>query len=119
VVAQRLVRLVCSYCKEPVAIDWNTLGQLGIPESTAHNMNFFQGKGCPACAKTGYLRRAGIFEFLTPTERIRAEIEKNTLSTAQLRDLAMQNGMTTLRQEAVRLLLSGVTTIEETIRVTK
>lgn len=119
VVAQRLVRLVCSYCKEPVAIDWDVLGQLGISESTAHNMSFYKGKGCPACAKTGYLRRAGIFEFLSPTDRIRAEIEKNSLSTAQLRDLAIQNGMTTLRQEAIRLLLTGVTTIEETVRVTK
>jgi len=118
VVAQRLIRLVCQHCAQPDDPDERILSEIGIHGSTT-GFDFKRGAGCQVCNGTGHYRWTGIFEFLQPSERLRAELEAASLSTAQIRDIAVQGGMATLRGEAIALLKSGRTTAEETLRVTK
>ncbi|MEO8376374.1 MAG: GspE/PulE family protein [Candidatus Sumerlaeota bacterium] len=119
IVAQRLARLVCQYCKQPSFPDDAALRELGLNRVLVDGFDFETGKGCEVCNSTGYYRRTGIFEFLSPSERMRSALEAGGLSTSQIRDIAVQGGMRTLRQEAIVLMQQGMTTIEETIRVTK
>ncbi len=119
IVAQRLIRLVCQYCKQPGYPDDNQLRELGLNRVLVDGFDFQVGKGCQVCNSTGYYRRTGIFELLSPSERLRSALEAGGLSTSQIRDIAVQAGMRTLRQEAIVLLQQGVTTVDETIRVTK
>ena len=119
IVAQRLIRLACQYCKHPFFPDDNSLKELGLNRVLVDGFDFQQGKGCEVCNNTGYYRRTGIFEFLSPSERLRSALEAGGLSTSQIRDIAVQGGMRTLRQEAIVLMQQGMTTTEETIRVTK
>ena len=118
IVAQRLIRLVCQYCKKPDRPDESDLRELNII-SKASEFDFQKGAGCETCNQTGYYRRTGIFEMLQPSERMRVELENATLSTGQIREIAMQGGMSTLRQEAIDLLREGRTSVEETLRITK
>ncbi len=91
VLAQRLVRKVCTTC---------------------------HGAGCPTCGQTGYLGRTGVFELLVTNEAIRAQIH-TLASEAELRTAALANGMTLMRQDGERLVQSGVTSREELVRVTR
>ncbi|CAN5390423.1 hypothetical protein BH09SUM1_BH09SUM1_34010 [soil metagenome] len=117
VMAQRLIRLVCQHCSENYEPGTEALTELGMTRS--HGMVFRRGKGCTICNNTGYFRRTGVFEMLEPSDRLRGAIENEKLSTSEIRNLAIQSGMKTLRQESIELLLQGLTTVEETIRVTK
>lgn len=118
IVAQRLIRLVCQYCKKPYHPDEGVLRELGL-KPPLDDFNFQRGTGCETCNNTGHYRRTGIFEMLRPSERMRVELENASLSTGQIRELAVQGGMRTLRQEAILLLKEGRTSAEETLRVTK
>jgi general secretion pathway protein E len=94
VLSQRLVRRCCPVC--------------GGPSKAA---------GCTACGQTGYQGRSGVYELLEVDEGLRALIHQRA-SEAQLRDWALQHGMRTLRQDGERWLATGVTTLEELLRVT-
>lgn len=118
VVAQRLIRLVCNYCKQPYTPNEESLNELGL-QLPLPAYDFQKGQGCQVCNQSGFFRRTGIFEMLTPSDRLRIELESGTLSTGQIREIAVQGGMRTLRSQALTLLKEGRTTVEETVRVTK
>jgi type IV pilus assembly protein PilB len=119
--AQRLVRALCQKCKEPYEVELDWLIKLGIPRQQlqAHNgkVTLHKNKGCENCANTGYRGRQGLYEVLEVTDDIRQLVlEKAPSRTIKIQ--AMKQGMLTLRDCAVRKLLSGQTTAEEMMRVT-
>src|SRR5690606_24668516 len=119
IVAQRLIRLVCRECKQPHQPKPQLIEEIGLTSDQADEMEFFMGKGCDVCNHTGYHGRTGLYELLVPNGPIRTALEKGTLSTVELRQVAIENGMRTLREEALVLLKQGLTTAEEVLRVTK
>jgi type II secretory ATPase GspE/PulE/Tfp pilus assembly ATPase PilB-like protein len=90
---------------------------LGVEESAAKNAKFVEARGCKFCNESGYKGRVGIFEVLKATPQIQRLIT-NRASADEIRKLAREQGMKTLREAAVEKVLSGVTTAEEVIRVT-
>ena len=116
VLAQRLVRVLCSECKqEDTAAPALALkAQLGFPASVA----IFRAVGCRACRQTGYHGRRGIFEWMDMTNEIRQMILKNC-SSGEIREVALRTGMRALAEDGWRLVRDGVTTPEEVLRVTK
>jgi general secretion pathway protein E len=116
ILAQRLVRIICSSCKR---VDESPVGReelqlLGI-DST---IPLYRGQGCEACAFTGFYGRAGIYELLVVDDDIRKLILKNADAT-QIRDTAKQNGMVTLFEDGADKIRKGVTTLGEVLRVTQ
>jgi general secretion pathway protein E len=100
VLAQRLVRKLCSACK--------------VEEAPGR----WRAVGCDKCGFTGYQGRVGVYELLQTTDQIRAQIHDRT-SEAQIRETALASGMQTMRQDGERWLREGVTTEAELLRVTK
>jgi type II secretory ATPase GspE/PulE/Tfp pilus assembly ATPase PilB-like protein len=115
ILAQRLVRVICTQCKESCPIDPKTLLEMEIDDSSPPNA--FRGKGCDHCNETGYRGRTGIYELLVIDDEIRKMILAHA-SSHDIRERAIQLGMTTLRQDGWRKILEGITTVEEIIRVT-
>jgi general secretion pathway protein E len=99
VLAQRLVRKLCHHCKRQEGGDWHPVG-------------------CDKCAHTGYQGRVGVYELLTTTEQIRAQIHQSA-SEAQIRQTAKADGMLSMREDGERWVMEGVTSREELLRVTK
>ncbi len=118
VLGQRLVRKICKYCKESFEIDTLTLMDLGIklPKSKGR-MTLYRGKGCIRCRGTGYLGRVGIFEVLPYSEPIRKLTTDHT-NLEMIVASARQEGMSTLREDAVEKMGKGLTTYQEVLRVT-
>ena len=114
VLAQRLVRVICPGCKEPVAPDERLLAEFGLPP----NAVFYEGKGCPACSNTGYRGRMGIFEFMPLNEEIR-HLTVTSAPSSVIRKTAIELGMRTLQEDGFHKVLQGVTTLSETLRVTQ
>lgn len=112
VIAQRLVRKICTLCRVPEPIPEPIRQRLGIQDS---NAAIYRGKGCKDCRHTGYRGRLGVYELLPMTEPVRVAIQERR-SSSEIRRVAMQNGMTALREDALRKVLSGVTTLEEILR---
>ena len=106
--AQRLVRQICSKCKEPYDPPAKLLQELELPPDT----QFFRGKGCERCRNTGYRGRIGIFEVLKMNDRIR-ELVVTRPPTSAIRALAREFGMKTLWEDGIAKVVGGVTTIEE------
>ena len=116
VMAQRLVRKICSYCKEEYAMKKDVLESLKV-RLDAKDAKFFRGKGCPHCFNMGYSGRTGIAEVLLLTGAVRELV----LSRAQehiIKEQARKEGMRTLREDGLAQALKGLTTIEEVLRVT-
>ncbi len=122
VVAQRLVRLICQHCKEPAGdTDVEALRTtLGISERDARAAQgaLSRGRGCRHCLGTGYRGRQGVFELMPVTDEIR-EMILNRAPAGNIRKIAQQQGMDSLRGDGWRLVREGRTTIEEVMRVTK
>jgi len=116
IVAQRLVRKVCDNCKQPVELTDEVLRRMGIDRGRAAGVTFYQGKGCPACANTGYHGRLPIFEFLAIDDAISQRIIDGD-SEVQIRDAAHRKGYGDLLENGVRAVFQGLTTAEEVIRV--
>jgi type II secretory ATPase GspE/PulE/Tfp pilus assembly ATPase PilB-like protein len=114
VIAQRLVRLICGKCKRPASPPDYLIERLNIEDG---GREFWQGKGCRACHDTGYLGRTGIFEVLPTTAAIRDAVMRRVPSDT-LRQIAVGEGMETLRQDGLRKAREGKTTLEEVLRVT-
>jgi len=117
VVAQRLVRKICSHCKEEYSIKKEVLESLKLKIDGKKNVRFFHGKGCTTCFNTGYAGRTGIAEVLLLTSSVRDLI----LSRAQehlIKQKARQEGMLTLREDGLLQVFDGITTLEEVLRVT-
>ncbi|MBW1899681.1 MAG: type II/IV secretion system protein, partial [Deltaproteobacteria bacterium] len=117
VLAQRLVRKICKYCKESFHIDTKELGELGLQTGRKGHLKLYKGKGCVRCRGTGYLGRMGIFEVLPYTESIKKITTEKTDFQAVLAQ-ARKEGMRTLREDAIKKLLEGETTYQEVLRVT-
>jgi general secretion pathway protein E len=117
VLAQRLVRKICPYCKESFEMDSAELTSMGLDLGKEGKIELSRGKGCLKCRGTGYLGRCGIYEVLPVTEGVRKLIRPECDAEA-IRDMARKEGMVTLRENAVRKLLEGKTTYQEVLRVT-
>jgi len=117
IIAQRLVRLNCVKCSEPVLYPDELLREIGLDPS-ADGYNFKKGKGCEVCLNTGYHKRTGIFEFLEIDDEIRNLIMKQ-VSAGEIRRYALSKGLRTLRMDGARKVAEGLTTISEVLRVTQ
>jgi general secretion pathway protein E len=117
ILAQRLVRKICSFCKEPFEMDPKELASLGLDLGGNGPVELHMGKGCMKCRGTGYLGRSGVYEVLPVTESIKKMITPESNVEAML-DMAKREGMITLRENAVKKLLAGETTYQEVLRVT-
>jgi len=118
VLAQRLVRTICTTCKEPYKPTADEIEQLALPGIDADKVELFKGTGCENCNHTGYTGRLGAFELLFMTDEIRKMIMDGK-SAAALRRAARLAGMATMREDAWRKALRGITTIDEVIKRTK
>jgi type IV pilus assembly protein PilB len=117
VVGQRLLRTVCDKCKTPYRPDGDVMGRLGVTEKDVAGRFFYYGGGCAHCNETGYRGRRGIYEYLKITDAVRSLINERK-PTLIIREKAIQQGMRTLRQDGVRNVLDGYTTVEEVLRYT-
>jgi len=117
VMAQRLVRLTCSRCKEAYEPPLGLVQDAGLAERRK-DITFYRGRGCQACNRTGYRGRTGIFELMPITEEIREAIVTR-LSSRVLFELALKAGMRTLREDGIEKVVKGQTTLEEVARVTQ
>jgi general secretion pathway protein E len=109
VLAQRLVRVICSECRVEAGTGISPEGEM-IP--------VFRGAGCPACNQLGYISRMGIFEMMELNDEIRKLVMSNADASVLTR-VARQNGMRNLREDGWRKVARGVTTVEELLRVTQ
>jgi type II secretory ATPase GspE/PulE/Tfp pilus assembly ATPase PilB-like protein len=117
VLAQRLVRTICTACKETTTPDEVEMRRLCI-EVEWDKVQLMHGAGCDNCHETGYTGRMGVYELLTMEDDLRGLILEGS-SSIKLRRLARLNGMTTLREDAWKKALAGITTLEEVNRRTK
>lgn len=115
-VAQRLVRTVCPHCREDVPATVAALDALGIPHSEAFATRLARGRGCPKCANRGMRGRTAVFEMMPMTQEIR-ELTMSRASSAVIAEMARHQGMKAMRQNGMRKVLQGVTTLEEVARV--
>ena len=114
IVAQRLVGRVCESCKQPVEVPAQSLINLGVSQEEIGEYRLFKGQGCANCNNTGIKGRMAIYELLPMTEKIKEAILKGA-SAGQIRFIAREIGMKTLRRSALLKLKRGQTTIEEVL----
>jgi type IV pilus assembly protein PilB len=117
VLGQRLIRKICPNCKTPYEPTENTLAQLGLSPHEIGDKTFYYGVGCENCNHTGYKGRKGIYELLDISDPIRELINKRAPSVV-LKQKAIELGMVTLRQDGLRCIYDGDTTIEEVLKYT-
>ena len=117
VLAQRLLRKICPYCSESFEMSTDDLLAMGIEVGRTGTIKLKRGNGCIKCRGTGYLGRVGIFEVLSITEQIKDIIAQDG-SADMIRQSACNEGMVTLRENAIKKMLDGETTYQEVIRVT-
>ncbi|HYR02604.1 MAG TPA: type II secretion system ATPase GspE [Syntrophobacteria bacterium] len=118
IVAQRLIRLVCQRCREAYQPDEAEVVELGLKPNPPRSMRIFRAKGCQDCLETGYQDRTGIYEFLRMTEGIKSLVLK-TSDANQIKQAAVAQGMKTLRDDGIRKVVEGGTTISEVLRITQ
>jgi type IV pilus assembly protein PilB len=117
VLGQRLLRSICPNCRTPYKPNESVLAQLELSRHEIGNRQFFYGKGCDACNNTGYKGRKGIYELMKITDPIR-ELINESAPTVVLKQKAIELGMVTLRQDGLRSIFAGDTTIEEVLKYT-
>ena len=117
VLGQRLLRSVCRQCRTTYKPSETLLTELGISAQDIGEKQFFYGKGCDACNNTGYKGRKGIYELLRITDPIR-ELINERAPTVTLKQKAVELGMITLRQDGLRSIFAGDTTVEEVLHYT-
>jgi len=118
ILAQRLVRRVCPACAEAEAPNITALEELGIAPADATDWHGRRGRGCAACLQTGYRGRVGIFELMAMGDTLKSEILA-TADAGRIRRRAIECGMIPLRQDGLRKVAQGRTTLEEVVRVTE
>jgi len=116
VMAQRLVHVLCEHCKEPYEPPPDSLKRLNIHPAKGTTITFYRAKGCKQCNETGYLGRTGIYELMKMDDKIRDLVLKR-VSTSSIRHQAVVAGMKTLWDNGLDLVLKGVTTVDEILRV--
>jgi type IV pilus assembly protein PilB len=117
VAAQRLVRRICQFCKEPDDVPLAALLEVGFREADIPGLKLFRGKGCERCSNTGFKGRIGLFEVMDVNDEIREMILSGATSV-ELRERAMERGMIGLRESGLRKIAEGITTVEEVVRET-
>jgi type IV pilus assembly protein PilB len=117
VLAQRLVRTICKECKSPYEPTEVILSQLGVSTHELGDKHFFTGAGCDACSQTGYRGRRGLYELLDITDPIRDLITARA-PTVVIKQKAVELGMNTLREDGLRNIYLGHTSIEEVLKYT-
>lgn len=117
ILAQRLVRRICTECRTEFDPSDELLMELQLPLDMARRYKFYFGKGCGRCSNTGYKGRVGLYELLTVTDEIRDAVAAEQ-SADEIRDIARNQGMTTLRESGLKLIFDGITTIDEVVRET-
>jgi type II secretory ATPase GspE/PulE/Tfp pilus assembly ATPase PilB-like protein len=115
ILSQRLVRCICSDCRQDYSASREILRDLSLEQEITH---FSRGKGCAKCLNSGYRGRVGIFELLIPDEQIRDLIIQRA-SSDKIKRQAQKNGMKTLRESGIEKLKQEITTPEEVLRVTQ
>jgi type II secretory ATPase GspE/PulE/Tfp pilus assembly ATPase PilB-like protein len=117
VMAQRLVRLICSHCKRAARVDPKALQEAALPPLLADTHQFFEGAGCMDCGGTGFKGRTAICELLDLSDRIR-EMILDRRPASEIKKAAHEEGMRFLRESAVEKVLTGLTTLREINKVT-
>mgnify|MGYP001093032552 FL=1 len=117
VASQRLIRKICPKCKTPVEISVEAMEEAGIEPERLKDVTFYEGTGCSHCNNTGYKGRIGIFEVMPIDEQLRGLIEGDA-NSIQIEEAALNKGMVSLRESALRKLERGETTFEEVVRET-
>ena len=117
VLAQRLIRKICANCRTPYQPSEQVLASIGLALHDIGDKSFYYGKGCEVCNQTGYKGRKGIYELLKISDPIR-EMINNREPGILIRQKAIELGMTTLRQDGMRSIYDGITTIEEVVKYT-
>ena len=116
VIAQRLVRKVCEFCRTEIEPDDLAKQVLGLSDDEAKSLKLAHGKGCERCFNTGYSGRVGVFEVLVFSPELRAALLcPNT--RGNLREIALRSGLVTLEQACKKKVLKGQTTVEELLRL--
>ena len=118
VAAQRLIRVLCSYCKEASEPDYIALEGLGVIPDKIKDDKIYKAKGCEKCFNTGYKSRMAIFEIMVLNSHLKSLILK-TYDSNRIKNEALNQNMITLRQDGIQKVLDGITTIEEVLRVTQ
>jgi type IV pilus assembly protein PilB len=117
IMAQRMVRKICTYCKQEMEITPQMLEMLDLTKEEESGLKIFQGKGCGHCNNTGYSGRTGLFEVMPITPMIEKMIVQGS-STAEIREQAIKEGMMALRSAGLDKLRNGITTLEEVVAET-
>jgi type IV pilus assembly protein PilB len=117
IVAQRLVRRICSGCKTEHKYTDDELHALSIPLADAAKLTFFKGQGCDTCGGTGYKGRQGLYEVMSMTSNLRRLVLKGG-STEELQQQAVKDGMLTLRMDGMLKVKRGITSLEEVVKET-
>ena len=117
IVAQRLVRRICTDCKTEYKYNAEELSALGISESEATGITFYRGEGCDTCGETGYKGRQGLYEVMAMSPEVRRMVLRGA-SAAELKDQAVEEGMLTLRMDGIVKVKRGITTLEEVVKET-
>jgi type IV pilus assembly protein PilB len=118
VMAQRLVRVVCSKCKEPHMPPAVDLEAAGITPEMAQRGTFMKGRGCPQCNNSGYRGRIGVYELMMMSAKVRELVFKNA-SDQEIRTVALSEGMNTVYGDGIEKVMRGITSISEVFRVAK
>jgi len=117
IVAQRLLRRICKECKAEHTYAPEELKALGADMKDFAGITFYKGKGCDACAGSGYKGRAGLYEVMALSPELRRMILRGA-STAELQEQAVKEGMLTLRMDGIVKIKKGITTLEEVVKET-
>ncbi|MGR3219138.1 MAG: GspE/PulE family protein [Candidatus Anammoxibacter sp.] len=116
VMAQRLVRVICKHCKEPVKYSQKQILEAGLNPDESNDVIFYKGKGCKRCEGSGYKGRMGIYELMIVNNEIKELIYKEE-TKQKIKEAAASFGMMTLREDGLKKVFNGLTTIEEVNRV--
>lgn len=117
IMAQRLVRVLCRHCKQPVQVSEADLKMVGLSAESIRGRTLYGPTGCKECKNVGYRGRMGVYELMEMNTVLR-ELTFQKASSLKVRQEACQNGMTTLQMDGVRKVLEGKTTIEEVLTIT-
>ncbi len=117
VLAQRLVRKVCAHCRKPTDMTDEILSELQLDRKQLEGANIVEGMGCVECGNTGYRGRAGVYEVMTITSALR-DLVLQRASAIEIKRVAIEGGMLTLRRDALLKLKRGITSVEEVLKET-
>ncbi len=118
VLAQRLVRIICTNCKEEYDAPPEMLEMIGVGKEEAQHRKVYRGRGCVQCHHTGFKGRCGIYELMLMSQDMKALILQ-TSDANQIKRRAVENGMVTLQRDGAMKVLQGITTVEEVYRVSQ